>query len=330
MAITEYILSSNTPSSVDLSGTYNFVNSIMCVPSGTGVVAIDGTAQIRFITNSGVLVISNGNSWKTLGVAAAWGFSGLYPPQIGNSGALQEWLEPSGITAYATSGASIWERNSFGQLAGYSIKWTTASPDNYPMREIATLNGWNNVYFNGLSGTARYFDPGAAMNQGGNDQPGSWIYVLENNSANEALQCVFSFTNGASNSIGLYGYIAGVSAGHPSGTFRLVKRDGTLLIDVGVPAAVPYRTPVILSVVHSGTQTDVFSQGVRLATSGQNVASISLTVAGMGVLNRLTDAIWGSGLRVWEAMHFTSGLSAEDRINLENMLSSKYHIALAR
>jgi len=63
MADTRYILSSNTPSTVTMSGTYTFHNGVMTIPSGSTLPEATVDAQLYWVPPSGALCIASGTSW---------------------------------------------------------------------------------------------------------------------------------------------------------------------------------------------------------------------------------------------------------------------------
>lgn len=266
-------------------------------------------------------------------------YSGIYPSNPRVSGFLQEWLEPSGIITYDASGCDGWERNNTaGVLKDYVIKWIASSDTRNPFYEsgVMAYTGMDgtvkNVWFNGVSGIARYFDPGASMNQGGDDAACSWVYVLEDKSPITTASTIVGFYQ---STIDNRYFWMGTQATptYPSGTIQIQKRTPTAgFVLMSCHNALPKNTPSILVMVHSGTSTDLFRNGVRVCgPSGMDVGTLAgVNVAGMGLMNRATKGTYASGLRIWEAQHYTSGLSWTDRIDLENNLSSRYGIPLAR
>lgn len=63
MAESTSLISSNTPSSVSLSGTYKFHNGTMMIPSGSTVPAPTADAQIYWVPPSGALCVASGTRW---------------------------------------------------------------------------------------------------------------------------------------------------------------------------------------------------------------------------------------------------------------------------
>jgi hypothetical protein len=323
-----------------LTGTYDFRTGVMSLPSGTAEPAGVG-GRIFHIGQSGTLVLHDGTSWKYLyqsGTVAGWlGVeSGFYPTDATVSGGLLWWGEPSGIHAGTAqvSGADEWRYVGFGgtdtvlrkaRFANY-----TAANQPYIASGI-TPRGENALYGDAVGPTRGMLlqDGDTDMGIGGTDAGRTWFIVSRIDatsgvattsegvmvSYNNAANARFRFTSSNNNRPGI-GLV-------------FIKTDtaGAAITMRQSPNIAVSGSWNIWSVVHSGTVSAIYRNGLQIASSGQNVGAQALTQC--FVMGAPSGNLPLAGAMA-EMIVFNSGVGEDARTNIENYLSSRHNISLER
>lgn len=256
--------------------------------------------------------------------AGTWPTSPAIPQTISG---LQLWLDGSDAsTLYdATTGGSLvaadgavarWEDKS-----GNARHATQGTANSRPVRKTAQLNNLDGLDFDGtndsfsVNSVAQFFS-------GSNKE--FTIFGVAKTDVTGSQQDFFSTGNSGNNN-------QNVRAGWNNGSQKLlVARESDLGLDIVgkiVTGGTNLGTAAKVATWRGGASNgSLFLNGVSDATAADLTGSATINVASVGVLPRLTPAVYFNGL-IFEVVIYDSALSDTNRAAVESYLMTKWGIS---
>lgn len=266
MADIKYVLSTNTPSTVELSGTYDFRQGILALPTGSTPPTAIGS-NISFIKNSGVIALWDGSAWKTL--SAGGGLPAVFDDAV-------IWMDLGAGSASGTSPTSVVE-NPSGHTTG---TFHTTAPT---YTEVSGNNTWT---FPDNSANQMYdFDYFNFADDG------PWVksvaYIFKMGALGDANRSFWSYANSQSAN-------ANFALNNSSTNNAFEVRYGASTADTTYQADNKDDACLAVFVVLSGTRSGANSLGSGCFYVGKNTFEINFSpltnIAPVAAYGRMGDA----------------------------------------
>ncbi len=328
MTINTFLNESGT--SPNLQGQYNFGGARLWFPSEENLTAAPTTSgEIRYITNSGMLVIYNGEDWTRFQMAPVVG-TGLPPSEINN---LFAWLRADNIETSGVSGIKTWFDNSAN---GNDFLGNADDPGGgtteFPFIASGSdgINGKDACYFNGVDDRKPYF-------------------ILNDStfaSADKAMTVIMTYEQGRDiDAVAAEYCLLGLGLTTDNSPFmefgirdstdawqfnRRDDADLAIVSDDGAPASQEGRQ-TIAAFVFDGTVYHAYIDGNEITPSSgilADVGSMGTNRISIGGLIRSSNIHFMIG-KIGEVAIYESGLSNEDRRNVQKYMSDYWGIALS-